>query len=73
MIVLMGAANLVLLCMHRTLGGYQFGARYALELLPLTLCYLLLSPNRRRMSRWEGVLLGFGLIINFAGGCLVHV
>lgn len=72
-IVLMGTLNVVLLCMHRTLGGYQFGARYTIELLPLALCYLLLSPNRKKMRKWEACLLIPGLIFNFAGGCLMHI
>ena len=72
-IVLMWIANVVLLCMHRTLGGYQFGARYAIEMLPLSFCYLLMSPRKRRMEGWEAALLCFGLMFNFVGGCLIHV
>ena len=72
-ILLMWVVNIILLCMHRTLGGYQFGARYAVEMLPLVFCYLLLSEHKRRMTRWECALLFAGLIFNFAGGCLIHV
>ena len=72
-IVLMWMVNIILLSMHRTLGGYQFGARYAVEMLPLAFCYLLLREDARRMSRWECALLFAGLIFNFAGGCLIHV
>lgn len=71
-ILLMWVLNVVLLCMHRTLGGYQFGARYALEMLPLSFCYLLLSPDKKRLEGWEAALMIFGLILNFAGGSLVH-
>lgn len=73
LVVLMAALNVLLLCMHRTVGGYQFGARYAVELLPLTLCYLLLSPDRRRMKAWEAVLLGLGVAFNFVGGSMIHL
>ena len=73
MIVLMCAANLLLLLMHRTLGGHQFGARYALELVPMCFAWYLISPNRRELTRWESVLLVFGFIFNFLGGCLVHI
>jgi Gpi18-like mannosyltransferase len=72
-ILLMAAANVFLLLMHRTLGGHQFGARYALELVPLCLCYLLLSPDRRSLTRWECALMAFGLLFNFVGGCLIHI
>ena len=32
--------NLLALCMHKTLGGWQFGARYTCDLLPFALLYL---------------------------------
>ena len=73
MIVLMCAVNLLLLLMHRTLGGHQFGARYALELVPMCFAWYLISPDRRELTRWESVLLVFGFIFNFLGGCLVHI
>ncbi len=73
LILLMGAINIFLLLMHRTLGGHQFGARYALELVPLCFAYLLLSPDRRKLTRWECVLMCFGLGFNFLGACLVHI
>ena len=72
-ILLMGALNVLLLLMHRTLGGLQFGMRYALELVPLCFAWLLLSPERTRMSRGECVLMAFGLIFNLVGGVAVHV
>ena len=73
MCLLMGALNTLLLLMHRTLGGHQFGLRYALELVPLCLCWYLASPGRRKMRWWEGALLAFGLMFNFIGGCIVHI
>ena len=72
-ILMMAAVNTFLLLMHRTLGGHQFGMRYALELIPLCFAYLLLSPNRCKMRCWEWFLLLFGLIFNLVGGIFVHV
>ena len=72
LLVALGALNVVLLCMHRTLGGFQFGMRYAMELAPFCLIYLLLS-ERREMRAWEAALLGFGLCFNFWGACVAHV
>ena len=72
-ILLAGIANVFLLLMHRTLGGHQFGMRYALELVPLCLCWYLLSPERKKLSLWEFALLMFGLVFNFFGGCMVHI
>ena len=73
LILLMCALNVFFLLMHRTLGGYQFGLRYALELVPLCLAYLLFSPERTRLTRWECAVMCFGLAFNFLGGCLVHI
>ena len=72
-ILLAGIMNVFLLLMHRTLGGHQFGMRYALELLPLCLCWYLLSHERKKLSLWEFALLMFGLVFNFFGGCMVHI
>lgn len=72
LLVALGALNVVLLCMHRTLGGFQFGMRYAMELAPFCLIYLLLS-EQREMRAWEAALLGFGLCFNFWGACVAHV
>ncbi|MEA4969546.1 MAG: hypothetical protein VB051_03340 [Candidatus Pelethousia sp.] len=34
--------ELLLLCAHKTFGGWQFGARYTVDMLPMALAYLLL-------------------------------
>jgi len=72
-IAVMSAANLLLLLMHRTLGGHQFGARYVLELVPMCLVWYLISSDRQKPAWWEWALLAFGFIFNFVGGCLVHI
>lgn len=68
----MALVNILLLLMHRTLGGHQFGARYALELVPLSLACLL-EQDRRSIACWEAVLMSLGLVFNLIGGILVHV
>lgn len=72
-ILLMSIANVFLLLLHSTLGGHQFGARYTLELVPLCFAWYLLSPDRNKITRWESVVMIFGLLFNFFGGCLVHI
>lgn len=42
-------AQLFLLLMHRTFGGYQFGARYTCDLLVYAVIYF--SNSRKRISR----------------------
>jgi len=72
-IIAMFCLNTFLLLLHRTMGGMQFGARYALEMIPLCFAYFMLCPDRKKIARWECLLMSFGLILNFAGACLVHV
>lgn len=60
------AANILLLCLHKTLGGWQFGARYTVDLLPLALFYLLLG------EKWETkpvarVIMILGIMFNAYG------
>ena len=40
LIILLFALHLLLLLSHRTFGGFQFGARYAVDLIPYTFAYL---------------------------------
>lgn len=60
------AATLVLLCAHRTFGGWQFGARYTLDLLPWALLFFLRRPGARpgAAAHW---LCAAGILFNFYG------
>lgn len=49
--------HLLLLLMHRTFGGYQFGARYTCDLLPYAALYLTLDGHARRMHAAEVAVL----------------
>jgi len=48
---------LFLLLLHRTFGGYQFGARYTCDLLPYAALYLALPGRKRSMALIEWLLL----------------
>ena len=72
-IIAMFCLNTFLLLMHRTMGGMQFGARYAVEMIPLCFAYFMLCPDRKQLARWECALMSFGLVLNLIGACLVHV
>lgn len=50
-------AQLFLLLMHRTFGGYQFGARYTCDLLPYAAAYLSQPGRSRRMHVYEAMVL----------------
>ena len=48
LVLLFFLIHLLLLLMHRTFGGYQFGARYAVDLVPYAAIYLMLSDKKER-------------------------
>ncbi len=47
-----------LLLHHRTFGGKQLGARYAVDMIPYTVLYLLVSPEKTKPHWSEWVFLG---------------
>lgn len=58
--------GLVCLCMHRTLGGWQFGARYTCDLLPFALLYIA-DKGPKQLSGWELCLGGLAVLFNAYG------
>ena len=52
-------------CLHRTLGGVQFGARYFLDFIP----YLALYLSQKRIRFWQApaALCAFGVALNVYG------
>ena len=62
--------TLAALCLHRTMGGWQFGARYTVDLIPLALWWYLTRP-RRPLGTGELWLAGAGALFNFYGA--VHM
>lgn len=60
-------ALVLLLCLHRTLGGWQFGARYMVDLLPVTVVWFAV-----RLPRWQPgcagwTLCGMAMLFNLFG------
>lgn len=56
----------VLTCMHRTLGGWQFGARYLVDLFPWVLLWFLSRPRwQPRAGAWT--LCGAAILFNLYG------
>ncbi len=60
------AAELCLLCMHRTMGGWQFGARYTCDMLPFALMYIALR-DRPHAKSWELAIGGLAVAFNAYG------
>ena len=61
------AVELLLTCMHRTLGGWQFGARYTCDMIPFAYMYLAHKGPRQRPSPWELTLGGIAVAFNAYG------
>ena len=66
-------ANAFLLLLHRTFGGYQLGARYAVDLVPYTFFYLLLTPEKKRSNVVELLILLAVLGFTAWAATIVHL
>lgn len=64
-------AHMFLLLLHRTFGGFQFGARYAVDLAPYYVAYL--CADRRRLCLAEIALMLVGLVFSLYGVSLIHI
>lgn len=62
-----------LLLLHRTFGGYQLGARYAVDLMPYAFFYLLKSPEKKKIQPGEAVLLVLMFLFTCWGVTQVHI
>lgn len=64
--------QLFLLLMHRTFGGYQYGARYAVDLLPYAVIFLIISKPDKIHAAKAAVLL-LGLAFSVYGSLVIHL
>ncbi|MEG1560057.1 MAG: hypothetical protein RRY79_03875 [Clostridia bacterium] len=70
-IVLMMALNIILLCMHKTLGGWQFGARYTCDLIPFAFFYIIMQ-RKWKLERYERVIMVLGIMFNVYGALAIN-
>jgi len=63
--------HLFCLLMHKSFGGFQFGARYTLELIPYAFVYMHLS-RRRDPRAWEISVFSAALLFNALGTYLLN-
>ena len=61
------------LLFHRTFGGFQLGARYAVDLIPYTFLFLLLTPQKKRIHWAEWSFLGASFLFAFWAVTVVHI
>lgn len=62
-----------LLLLHRTFGGYQLGARYAVDLIPYAFFFLLLTPEKKKLNGPELLFLGAVFLFTCWGVTQVHI
>lgn len=66
--LLMLLAHVFIICCHRTLGGYQFGNRYLVDLLPYVFHeILMLKPKDKRFWLGSIPLCAMGFSVNLVG------
>lgn len=70
-VFLLCAVHLFCLLLHKSFGGFQFGARYTLELIPYCLAYYHLTRRRAPLVP-EDLLCVYGLGFNAAGAFFLH-
>jgi len=64
--------HLFLLLLHRTFGGFQFGARYAVDLLPYAMLFLA-RRERKSITIAEAAVMLAGLAFSVYGSLTVHL
>ncbi len=68
--------TMLALCVHKTFGGWQFGARYTVDMLPLALAYYLLSQRPGEgepyLRAWEKAAAYFGILFNVYGALAMN-
>jgi hypothetical protein len=60
-----------LLLLHRTFGGWQFGARYLIDLCPALFYLTLRHPRKSRLL--AGAVMVWGVLFNLYGGLLFNL
>ena len=76
-ILIMLVLNILCLCMHKTLGGWQFGNRYLVDLIPFVYLYILATKQQRgtvnKLNRLEILIGTFAVMFNVYGAVYMHI
>lgn len=65
------ALEVFMLLMHKSLGGWQFGARYLCDLIPMMLLYCVYW--RTQTHKWEYPIMIFAIAFNIYGAACFHM
>lgn len=63
--------HLLLLLSHRTFGGFQYGARYAVDLIPYAVLYLVLDHADDKWTKPLVVIMTLGLCLAIYGSLVI--
>lgn len=73
MIVVLSAVYLLIITMHRTLGGWQFGNRYAIDILPYVYLLVgLITAKHPGLAKYCVPFCMFGTCLNIVGTVIVY-
>ncbi len=73
MIVVLSAVYLLIITMHKTLGGWQFGNRYAIDILPYVYLLVgLITAKHPELAKYCVPLCVFGMCLNIVGTVIVY-
>ncbi len=67
--------NIICICLHRTLGAWQFGARYTCDILPFIFLGFIMFKNKNdeiKLDRFEIICIIFGVMINLIGAIAMY-
>ncbi len=63
--------HLLLLLSHRTFGGFQYGARYAVDLIPYAALYLTLDRPEQKWTKPLVIIMILGLALAIYGSLVI--
>ena len=73
LIVVLSAIYLLIITMHKTLGGWQFGNRYAIDILPYVYLLVgLITEKHPGLAKYCVPLCVFGMCLNIVGTVIVY-
>ena len=64
-ILVLAVFHIILFLSHKTLGGWQFGIRYFVDMIPFL--FMSISYGDLKVKRVDILLMGFGILINLYG------
>lgn len=73
LIMICFVVHMLLLLMHRTFGGFQFGARYCADLVPYAFFYQLMRKSMRALPKWQWILLGAVFLFTLYGATVINL